>query len=84
MDNTIDIANYPVKEAMYTNLKYRYLGIGVLNYVNHLANLKIVIDSDDALEMTAKIFDDLSYQIIYSSLKLAKEKGKFSGFNETL
>lgn len=84
MDNTIDIANYPVKEAMYTNLKYRYLGIGVLNYANHLANLKIVIDSDDALEMTAKIFDDLSYQIIYSSLKLAKEKGKFSGFNETL
>lgn len=84
MDNTIDIANYPVKEAMYTNLKYRYLGIGVLNYVNYLANLKIVIDSDDALEMTAKIFDDLSYQIIYSSLKLAKEKGKFSGFNETL
>ena len=84
MDNTIDIANYPVKEAMYTNLKYRYLGIGVLNYVNHLANLKIVIDSDDALEMTAKIFDDLRYQIIYSSLKLAKEKGKFSGFNETL
>ena len=84
MDNTIDIANYPVKEAMYTNLKYRYLGIGVLNYANHLANLKIVIDSDDALEMTAKIFDDLSYQIIYSSLKLAKEKGKFGGFNETL
>lgn len=84
MDNTIDIAKYPVKEAMYTNLKYRYLGIGVLNYVNYLANMKIVIDSDEALEATAKMFDDLSYQIILSSIKLAKEKGSFAGFKETL
>lgn len=83
MDNTIDVAKYPVKEAMYTNLRYRYLGIGVLNYANHLANLKIVIDSDEAKEETAKMFDNLSYQIIKSSLELAKEKGKFAGFDET-
>lgn len=84
MDNTIDIAKYPVKEAMYTNLKYRYLGIGVLNYANYLANLKIIIDTDEAKEATAKLFDELSYQIIYSSLKLSKEKGKFEGFENTL
>ena len=84
MDNTIDIAKYPVKEAMYTNLKYRYLGIGVLNYANHLANLKIVIDTEEAKEATAQLFDELSYQIIFSSLKLAKEKGKFEGFENTL
>ena len=84
LDNTIDIAKYPIKEAMYTNKKYRYLGIGVLNYANHLANLKMVIDSNEALEETAKMFDTLSYQIIYASLMLAKEKGKFPGFDETL
>lgn len=84
MDNTIDIAKYPVKEAMYTNLKYRYLGIGVLNYANYLANLKIIIDTNEAKEATAKLFDELSYQIIYSSLKLSKEKGKFEGFENTL
>ena len=84
MDNTIDIAKYPVMEAKYTNLMYRYLGIGVLNYANYLANKKIVIDSDEALEDTAWLFDTLSYQIITSSLNLAKEKGKFEKFEETL
>lgn len=84
MDNTVDIAKYPVMEAMYTNLKYRYLGIGVLNYANYLANLKIVIDSDEALEETARTFDTLSYQIISSSVELAKQKGKFAGFDKTL
>lgn len=83
MDNTIDIANYPVKEAMYTNLKYRYLGIGVLNYANYLARHKIVIDSDESLEKTAELFDILSYQIIKSSVELAKIKGKCDGFSET-
>lgn len=84
IDNTIDIASYPIKEAMYTNLKYRYLGIGVLNYANYLATHKIVIDSDEALEQTAKLFDELSYQIINASLELSKEKGKCPGFDETL
>lgn len=84
IDNTIDIANYPIKEAMYTNLKYRYLGIGVLNYANYLATHKIVIDSDEALEQTAMLFDKLSYQIVNASLELSKEKGKCPGFDETL
>ncbi len=83
MDNTIDIAKYPVSEAKYTNIKYRYLGIGVLNYVNYLADKRIVIDSPAALEETAKIFDNFSYQVISSSLKLAKEKGKFEDFENT-
>lgn len=84
MDNTIDIAKYPVMEAKYTNKNYRYLGIGVLNYANYLANHKIVIDSNEALEQTAMLFDQLSYQIISSSMELAKEKGKFKFFDETL
>ncbi|GAA5414797.1 ribonucleoside-diphosphate reductase subunit alpha [Ureaplasma ceti] len=84
MDNTIDIAKYPVMEAKYTNINYRYLGIGVLNYVNYLANHKIVIDTKEAMENTAALFDKLSYQIIHSSMELAKEKGKFNFFEETL
>ncbi len=84
MDNTIDIAKYPVLEAKYTNLKYRYLGIGVCNYANYLANKKIIIDTNEALEETASLFDKLSYQIILSSLNLSKIKGKCIGFNETL
>lgn len=83
MDNTIDIADYPVQEGKITNINYRYLGIGVLNYANYLATKKIVIDSNEALEETHKLFDEWSYMILKSSLELAKEKGRYKKFNES-
>jgi ribonucleoside-diphosphate reductase alpha chain len=83
MDNTIDIAKYPVKEGMNSNQLYRYLGIGVSNFTNLLASEKIVIDTQEALEFTHKLFDDLSYRIINASHELAMERGAFVKFNET-
>jgi len=83
LDNTVDIANYPVKEGKNSNLMYRYLGIGVLNYTNYLALKHIVIDSKEAAEETDALFDDLSYKIISASVELAIEKGKFEKFYET-
>lgn len=83
MDNTIDIADYPVQEGKITNINYRYLGIGVLNYANYLAKKKIVIDSSESLEETHKLFDNWSYMIINASIKLSKEKGRYKMFNES-
>jgi ribonucleoside-diphosphate reductase alpha chain len=83
LDNTIDVANYPVKEGKNSNLMYRYLGIGVLNYANYLALKEIVIDTQDTLEETDSLFDELSYMIISVSSELAEEKGKFEKFYET-
>lgn len=83
MDNTIDIADYPVQEGKITNINYRYLGIGVLNYANYLAKKKIVIDSHESLEETHKLFDNWSYMIINASIKLSKEKGRYKMFNES-
>ncbi|MGL4647553.1 MAG: ribonucleoside-diphosphate reductase subunit alpha [Mycoplasmoidaceae bacterium] len=84
MDNTIDVAIYPVIEGYLTNINYRYLGIGVLNLANFLASKKIVIDSKEALEKTHEVFDQLSYQIISASKDLAIEKGPFNRIEETL
>lgn len=83
MDNTIDIADYPVQEGMLTNKKYRYLGIGVLNFANYLALNKLVIDSNESLELAQQLFEKWSYMIINSSLKLAQEKGKYEMFEES-
>lgn len=83
LDNTVDVANYPVKEGKNSNMMYRYLGIGVLNFTNYLALNKIVIDTQEALEETDKLFDELSYMIISVSVELAKEKGRFEKFYET-
>ena len=83
LDNTIDVANYPVKEGKNSNLMYRYLGIGVLNFANYLALKGLVIDTQEALEESDALFDDLSYKIISVSVELAIEKGQFEKFYET-
>lgn len=83
LDNTVDLADYPVKEGKYSNMLYRYLGIGVMNYANYLALNKMFIDSNEALEETDKLFDELSYMLILASCELAEEKGKYQKFHES-
>lgn len=83
LDNTIDVANYPVKEGKNSNLMYRYLGIGVLNQTNYLALKQIVVDTQESAEEQDKLWDELSYMIISVSVELAIEKGKFEKFHET-
>ena len=83
LDNTVDLAVYPVKEGEHSNKQYRYLGLGVLNYANYLALKEIVIDTQEAHEETARLFDELSYMIIEASCELAIEKGRFPKFYET-
>lgn len=83
LDNTIDIASYPVLEGKNSNINWRYLGIGILNLANYLASKAICIDTQEALEMQHQIFDKLSYQIILASCELAKIKGAFKHFAKT-
>jgi ribonucleoside-diphosphate reductase alpha chain len=83
LDNTVDVANYPVKEGKNSNLMYRYLGVGILNQTNYLALKEIVIDSQESAEEQDKLWDEISYMIISVSVELAIEKGKFPNFHET-
>lgn len=83
LDNTVDIANYPVKEGKNSNLMYRYLGIGILNQTNYLALKEIVVDSQESAEEQDCLWDEISYMIISASVELAIEKGKFPQFYET-
>lgn len=83
LDNTVDVANYPVKEGKNSNLMYRYLGIGILNQTNYLALKKIIIDTQESAEEQDALWDELSYMIISVSCELAIEKGKFEKFYET-
>ena len=83
LDNTVDVANYPVKEGKNSNLMYRYLGIGILNQTNYLALKKIIVDTQESAEEQDALWDELSYMIISVSCELAIEKGKFEKFYET-
>lgn len=83
LDNTVELAVYPVKEGKNSNMMYRYLGIGVMNQTNYLALNEIVLDTQEALEEIDKLFDDIAYLNTRASCDLAKEKGRFEKFYET-
>lgn len=83
LDNTVDVANYPVKEGKNSNLMYRYLGIGILNQTNYLALKGIVVDTQESAEEQDRLWDDISYKIITVSVELAVEKGKYEKFYES-
>ena len=55
----------------------------MLNYTNYLASKKIVIDTQEALEETHRLFDELSYKILSTSNKLAIERGKYPKFYDS-
>lgn len=83
IDNTVELAVYPVKEGKNSNTQYRYEGIGVLNFANYIALNKVRFDSQEALELTDALFDDLSYYTINASCMLSKERGRFEKFYDT-
>lgn len=83
LDNTIDLAFYPVRDSEVTNKNYRYLGIGVMNMANALAERKMKIDSHAALEYQDEMFDDISYRAYSASIDLGQERGVYPKFNES-
>lgn len=83
MDATFDVQFYPSLEAEYSNNKWRYVGLGCLNYAKLFASKKIKIDSQEALELTRELFDDWSYKILKISCEMAKKYGAFPNFHNT-
>lgn len=83
MDATFDVQFYPSLEAEYSNNKWRYIGLGCLNYAKLIASKKIKFDSQEALELTRELFDDWSYKILKISCEMAKKYGSFPNFKNT-
>lgn len=80
MDNVIDLNYYSVPFAEITNKKYRAVGLGTSGYHHMLVNNKIHWNSDKHLEFADKVYEDINYYAIKASMKIAKEKGKYSYF----
>ncbi|WP_044642828.1 ribonucleoside-diphosphate reductase subunit alpha [Risungbinella massiliensis] len=81
LDNVIDLNIYPVKQAEQTNKRYRAVGLGTSGYHQYLAQHKIMWESEEHVEEADKLFEELAYQAIKSSMEIAKEKGHYPLFS---
>lgn len=84
LDNLLDYQNYPMPQARTSTMKYRPLGIGVINYANFLAKKGLTYSDSDSLEATHKLFEAIQFHLMKASVTLAKEKSPCEGFGDTL
>lgn len=80
LDNVIDLNMYPVKQAEFTNKKYRAVGLGTSGYHQYLAERKIVWESEEHLQEADRLFEELAYHAIRASMEIAREKGAYACF----
>ena len=71
---------YAIKEAEYTNKRYRAIGIGVSNYHYCLVKNDIQWESEEHLEFANALFERIAYYAIKGSVELAKERGAYPLF----
>jgi ribonucleoside-diphosphate reductase alpha chain len=80
LDNVIDLNTITVGQAQKTNKKFRAVGLGTFGWHHLLALKGIHWESKEAVGYTDKLYEDIAYYTIRSSMELAKEKGAYSQF----
>lgn len=80
LDNVIDINKLPVPQATVTNKKYRAIGLGTFSYHHWLALNQLHWATQEAIEATDNLYEEIAYLTIKASHEIAKEKGSYSVF----
>lgn len=81
LDNVIDLNSITVGQAEATNKKYRAVGLGTFGWHHLLALEGIYWESEEAVTFADKLYEEIAYYTIRSSMELAKEKGAYSQFD---
>ncbi len=83
LDNVIDINFYPTKEAKDANLRHRPIGLGIMGFQDALYKCNIMFDKQQALTFADNLMEEISYNAILASSKLAKERGTYGSYHES-
>ena len=83
LDELIDYQEYFTKAAENFTTKRRSLGIGITNLAALLAKNNIKYTDADAPNFVDEIMEKIQYNLINSSVELAKEKGRCEKFSNT-
>ena len=83
LDEIIDHQNYPVKAAEKSTKARRSLGIGYIGLAHYLAKNKVKYDNPAAWQLVNELSEAFQYNLLKSSMNLAKEKGACEAFGQT-
>ena len=80
LDNVININFYPTDEARNSNLQHRPIGLGVMGFQDALLQMDLPFESEEALVLADTTQEIISYNAIYASSELAKERGAYPSY----
>jgi ribonucleoside-diphosphate reductase alpha chain len=83
LDRVIDLTFYPSDQAAASNPKWRPIGLGVMGLQDVFFALRLPFDSPEALELSARISEEIYLTALETSADLAVEYGAHSEFNKT-
>ncbi|MCL4165758.1 UNVERIFIED_CONTAM: hypothetical protein GTU68_060971, partial [Idotea baltica] len=83
LDRVIDINYYPIETAGASNSRWRPVGLGTMGLQDVFFKLRIPFDSPEAVELTGRIQEEIYYQSLVTSNKLAEKNGPHTAFQET-
>ena len=84
LDNVIDINFYTIREARYSNLRHRPVGLGLMGFQDALQKMGIAYASDQAVDFADESMEAISYHAISASVDLAEERGRYESFDGSL
>ena len=83
LDRVVDINFYPTGAAAYSNSKWRPVGLGVMGLQDVLFKMRMPFDSDEAVDLAARIQEEVYYGALDTSCALAEERGAHETFKDT-
>ena len=83
LNKVIDINFYPIPSAKKSNKYWRPIGLGLMGLQDLFFKMKIPFESSKALELTAKIQEEIYYQALSTSCEIAKKTKPHEAFPQT-
>ena len=80
LNKIIDNNYYPVKEAEYSNLRHRPIGLGVQGLADAFIQLRLPFESDEAKQLNIDIFETIYFASMTASKDLAIKEGHYATF----
>jgi ribonucleoside-diphosphate reductase alpha chain len=83
LDRVPDRNFYPIHEAKASNMRFRPIGLGLMGLQDLFFQLRLPIESDEAIALSAQVQEEIYYQALKTSMELAKVNGPHRDFEHT-